>query len=197
MDAAGHLLQLQSLLPQGRAWPRDADAVLTDLLGGWAEEFARVDARAELLVEEADVRTSAELLGDWERLLGLPNPCTVAATSVAGRQLAAWQDLALQAGQTPAFYIALAAAIGAVIEIHEFDPAVDTYDSSLTALIAGGKYRHVWRVHVLTASDYWTFRAGIGRAGDRLEEGGTLDLECIITACRPAHSYVIFTYEGG
>lgn len=193
-DADAYTAQLQALLPQGAAWPRERDATLTRLLQGWAEEFARLDARVDLLFEEADPRTTAELMDDWERVLGLPDPCTAASTNLAARQLIAWRKLAFQAGQTPAFYIALAASVGVEVEIHEFDPDVDEHDGSLTPLITDGRWRFVWRVHVLTATDYTVFRAGIGVAGDLLVEGGSIDLECMIRAAAPAHTHVIFTY---
>ncbi|MDH7971795.1 DUF2313 domain-containing protein [Sphingomonas sp. AR_OL41] len=194
-SASQYAGQLQALLPTGPAWPREADAMLTRLLCGLAAEFGRLDARAHQLLEETDPRTAYELLGQWENVLGLPDPCTAMATSVAARQAACWRKLAFQAGQTPAFYIALAASIGFEIEIHEFDPDVDDYDGSLTALIAGGKYRFVWRVHVLNAGDYSVARIG-DPIGTRLVDGagGAVDLECILHAAKPAHTHVILTY---
>jgi len=193
-SAQDYLDQLQALLPAGSAWPRDPDAVLTQLLGGLAEEFARLDGRVSELFEEADPRFTHELIGDWERVLGLPDPCTATATTLAARQLIAWRKLAFQAGQTPAFYIALAASVGMEIEIYEFDPDVDDWDGSLTALIGSGKWRFVWRVHVLTATDFTLFRVGTSAVGERLVEGGAVDLECMIQAARPAHTRVIFSY---
>ena len=50
MTAPDYLASLQALLPQGFAWPRQADAALTRLLLAWADEFARVDIRAADLV---------------------------------------------------------------------------------------------------------------------------------------------------
>lgn len=194
-DADAYTAQLQALLPQGAAWSRDPDATLTRLLQGWAEEFARLDGRVDLLFEEADPRTAAQLMDDWERVLGLPDPCTAASTTLGARQLIAWRKLAYQAGQTPAFYVALAASVGMDVEIHEFDPDVDDHDASLTPLITDGKWRFVWRVHVLNATDYTAFRVGTSAVGERLIEGGSIDLECMIRAAAPAHTHVIFTYE--
>lgn len=193
-DAADYTAQLQALLPTGLAWPREPDAVMTALLAGLAEEFARLDSRIGDLFDEADPRSTLELIDEWERVLGLPDPCTASATTLAARQLIAWRKLAYQAGQTPAFYVALAASVGMEIEIHEFDPDVDDWDPTLTALITDGKWRFVWRVHVLTATDFTLFRVGTSAVGDRLVEGGAIDLECMIQAARPAHTRVIFSY---
>lgn len=192
-DEAAYVNQLKLLMPPGAAWSTDDDAGLGDLFTGWAQEMARLNARIDALYEEADPRTTVEMIGDWEASLGLPDPCTAAVTTLSGRQVIAWRKIAFQAGQTPAFYVALAASVGMEIEIHEFDPDVDDFDGSLTALIAGGRFRFVWRVDVLTATDFTVFRAG-SRAGDHLREGGAIDLECMIRAAAPAHTHVIFTY---
>ncbi|MCW3835960.1 YmfQ family protein [Sphingomonas canadensis] len=193
-DAAAYCAQLAALLPGGPAWPREPGARLMALLRAWAEEFARLDERAADLIEEAFPDTTYEMLADWERVLGLPDPCSSAALTLSARRAECVRKLAYQAGQTPAFYIALAASIGFEVEIHEFDPDVDEFDASLTALIGGGAWRHVWRVHVLNAGNFTIFRAG-DPAGQRLVEGDTaIDLECIFGAAKPAHTHVIFSY---
>lgn len=194
MTADAYRGQLQALLPSGAAWTREPDAVLTDLLDAQAQELARLDARAHALIEESDPRTATELLGDWENVLGLPDPCTEAADTVPARRLACWRKLAFQAGQTPAFYIAMAAAIGFAIEVHEFDPDVDDHDDSLAAEVAAGRWRYIWRVHITNAGSFHYFSAG-DPAGSLLLDGEpALGIECIITAARPAHTHVIFTY---
>lgn len=193
-SAAAYRAQLQALLPTGAAWPREEGAVLTQLLSGWAEEFARVETRMEQLIAEFDPRTAYETLPEWEAALGLPDPCTAAVTAIDARQLNVWRKLAYQAGQTPAFYIAMAASIGFEIEIHEFDPDVDDYDASLAAAVAAGRWRYVWRVHVLNGDDFSYFRMG-DAVGRRFVEGDqAMDLECIIKAAKPAHTHVIFSY---
>jgi uncharacterized protein YmfQ (DUF2313 family) len=187
--------QLVALLPFGPAWPRSTPgAALVGLMNGWADEFGRLDARAHQLLDETDPRTAYELLSEWENVLGLPDPCTAMATSIGARQAACWRKLAYQAGQTPAFYIALAASVGFAIEIHEFDPDVDDFDGSLTALIAGGEYRYVWRVHVLNAGDFTYFLAGDPVGGLLRDGDAAVDLECILTHAKPAHTLVIFSY---
>lgn len=193
-DAEHYLSQLQSLLPPGRAWTREPGANLTALLAAWADEFGRVDLRIDQLLGEYDPRMAYELLGEWEAALGLPDPCSSAATSIAARQLNCWRKLAFVGGQTPQFYIDLAAALGFAIEIHEFDPNVDDWDASLTPLITDGRWRFVWRVHVLNAGDFTFFRFGDPFGGQFREGDIAIDLECIITAAKPAHTHVIFSY---
>jgi len=90
--ATDYLAQLQALLPPGPAWPKGADASLTKMLTGLAQELARVDDRALQLVEEVDPRTTAELFIDWERVAGLPDACV---TAFAGDQTTAQRRASL------------------------------------------------------------------------------------------------------
>lgn len=191
-DVAAYTAQLQQLLPTGAAWSRDPSATLTAFLGALAAEFARVDARADDLLAEMAPRTTYELLEDWERVLGLPDGCTPVLGTLSERRAALVQKLTSLGGQTPAFYVALAASLGFEVLVHEFDPDVDDYSPGLD--ISGGKWRLVWRVEVLNQTDFTVFRAGDSAAGDRLVEGGALDLECVIRRAKPAHTQVVFTY---
>lgn len=194
MTASDYFGQLQAQLPTGAAWPRDVDTILAGLIRAEAEELSRLDARAQQLLDEADPRTAYELLPDWERVLGLPDRCTGAATTIAARQMACWRKLAYQAGQTRAFYIAAAATLGYEIAIHEFDPNVDDYDASLAAEVAAGRWRYIWRVDVLNAGSMDYMVAGDPAGSALLEAELALDLECIFRGAKPAHTHVIFTY---
>lgn len=193
-DRTSYQHQLVQLPPPGAAWPRDSVSVLASLLGAFGDPLSRVEERLAQLIAEYDPRTTYELLVEWEMALGLPDACAEPAASLDARRALIWRKLAYAAGQTPSFYIALAASIGFEIEIHEFDPDVDDYDPSLTAAIAGGRWRYVWRVHVLNAGDFSYARIG-DPVGVRLVEGdAAIGLECILTAAKPAHTHVIFSY---
>jgi uncharacterized protein YmfQ (DUF2313 family) len=80
--------QLQALLPTGAAWPRDEDAQLSLLMHGLGGELARAHNRALDLLEEADPHTAAEMLVDWERVVGLPDPCIPLPTDGDARRQA-------------------------------------------------------------------------------------------------------------
>jgi uncharacterized protein YmfQ (DUF2313 family) len=87
--ARDYVSEFQALLPSGAAWPRATDAVATELARGLTAEFARVDDRAAQLLLEMDPRTTTELIADWERIAGLPDPCADSAPSdLAGRRAA-------------------------------------------------------------------------------------------------------------
>jgi Uncharacterised protein conserved in bacteria (DUF2313) len=64
------------LLPPGRLW-RFLDAHLSDLFLGAADELARLDARGDDLLNEAEPSTATELLPEFERELGLDQAPTI------------------------------------------------------------------------------------------------------------------------
>jgi len=191
LTAAEYQDQLRALLPQGAAWPRAADSVLASLLLGWSEELARIDGRAWDLLEEIDPRTTTELIAEWERICGLPDPCSGLAPTLQGRRDAVLAKLTGRGGQSRAFYIALAAAFGFAITIEEFDlfTVGDTVGMSLT----GDPWRFAWLVRApeVTVRE---FAVGQSTAGEPLRSGGNHLLECVLTRLKPAHTHVIFAY---
>lgn len=192
-DAEGYTRLLQALLPTGSVWPRDPEATLTKLLAAWAAELARVDQRGDDLVDEADPRTAFEMLTDWERVCGLPGACHGTAEGLAQRRAAVANQLTFRGGQSRAFFLSLAAALGYQVGIEEFRPlrAGDlagsrTYDD---------EWAFVWRVRGPEASAISVLRAG-GGAGERLRTWGNALLECEIGRRSPAHTNVLFAYVG-
>lgn len=76
-------------LPRGAFWQRAIDSVATMLDTGLVQEFERIDLRiADLVNNEMDPRTTTEMLEDWERNFGLPDPCTEPPTTIEGRRQA-------------------------------------------------------------------------------------------------------------
>lgn len=193
LTATDYLAQLQALLPQGPAWPRDADAELTRLLTAWADELARVDGRTLDLVEEADPRTTAELLADWERVVGLPDPCVAALAATqttAQRRAALVGKLTTIGGQSAAYYIALAASLGYAITVTEFTlhDVEDDVEHALTA----APWQFAWQVNA--AQDTVGVLAVTDTVEDPLAWWGNELLECVISRLKPAHTHVLFAY---
>lgn len=114
MSADNYREQLQSLLPRGSAWPRESGAVLTQVLDGLAQELARVDLRVENLINEIDPRTTGELLPDFERVYGLPDPCVTDALTTDQRRNALVSKISNQGGQSPAYYLSVLERLGYV-----------------------------------------------------------------------------------
>lgn len=193
--------QLQALLPPGRAWPRSSDSWLGRLLGGLAEEFARIDGRAFNLLDEADPLSALELLPDWERVAGLPDPCVPISTVVRERQLAVARKIAGLGGQSRTFFIELAARAGLEVEIDEFEPF--TCISRCEDELFNDDWRFVWRIRVVASTTsfdsgfldrvaYFTATSG---CDERLVSWGSDNLECLINRAKPAHTIVLFAYD--
>lgn len=193
LTAAGaYLAQLQALLPQGAAWPRDGGATLTQLLAALAEELARVDQRAEDLLNEADPHTTYELLADWERVAGLPDPCTSADASLDARRLSLLQRLARRGDASPGYFIALAETLGYPgATVTEFRPFTCVSDCN-GSLNPAPLWTHQWQLNLPESRVVVMTCASPCNAS--LRTWGDSTLECVVNRLKPAHTDVNFTY---
>lgn len=190
MTADQYLSQLQALLPPGAAWTREPDAVLTRLLAGLAEELARVDRRAADLVIESDPRTATEMISSWERLAGLPDACTGPLDALAARRDAVHARIISQGGQTSAFFITLAAALGYTVTITEF--VSWTCMSPCDRPLCDEPWRFAWRVNAPeTTMREWTC---MSPCDEPLRSWGNELLECVFRQFQPAHTVLQFAY---
>lgn len=191
MMAPDYLAQIAALLPPGAALPREPDSVLMRLLAGPAEELARVEARAAALLDEADPRGASELLADWERVAGLPDPCLGPSPTIAQRRARLVQQLTQTRGQSPAFFVAVAQQLGAatasVTEFREHD-----CEQSCEAPVHGPEWRHAWRLNLpaVPVTDS-TVEDG---AETPLRVWGDTTIECVVRGLAPAHTTVLFAY---
>lgn len=187
-----YLLQLQALLPQGPAWSRAADALITKLLDAFAAEYANVGLRLDALINEADPRTTSELLPDWERVAGLPDPCVTADQTVEQRRAALVSKLTLLGGQSRAYYIAIAEGLGYPgATIDEYRP-MNCNDNCNDALYSQAD-RFAWQINL--PSDGGIFVANCNSPCDSpLQAWGDEAIECRISRYKPAHTTVIFAY---
>lgn len=192
MDASDYLAQLQELLPRGPAWPRDAASWLTKQLQAWADEFARVHGRAVALLDEGDPRETSELLDDFERITGLPDPCVTQGEeqSSAERREAVVARLTMMGAQSRAYFIAVAADLGYAITITELDAF--TVDDDVDEDITGEAWDFAWQVNAAEVTI--TELTVMGSVDDPLAWWGNEALECVLRKFKPAHTQVIFSY---
>jgi len=192
LSADDYARQLAALLPPGPAWSTDDDAAtLTLQLNAWAQEFARVQARADVLIEEADPRVTYELLTDYERIFGLPTACMYGIEqTVQQRHDALVSQMISIGGQSRAYFIALALAAGFSITITEFNP----FNVGMTVAdsIYGPDWYFAWQVNAPTTTVAW-FRIS-GGVNEALAAWGNQLLECLINRYKPAHTVAIFSY---
>jgi len=177
-SAASYAIELTQLLPPGIAWPRDPNSELGQLLLAWAQEFARLDQRCDDLMNEIDPRTTEEMLPDWERFTGLPDPAIPAPTTIEGRQIALCARLLSRGDPRPATFIAMAETFGYAATITLHVPfAADV--SSAEDLLYDDLSRFWWEMNVT---------APIGTATP------IVALEHEVRRAIPAHTYVTFNY---
>lgn len=183
-----YLSQLQALLPTGAAWPREPDTVLTTVLAAMADGLARAHNRALDLIEEADPRTTLELLADWERVCGLPDPCSGQAATIAERRAQVVARLTATGGQSPAYFIALAAALGFDITITE--RRARYYGRRRHGTPYGGEeMQRIWEVH-LPPELVFRRHHGQGFHGEPFASWGAQSLICMLERLKPAHTII-------
>ncbi len=151
-----------------------------------------------LLTQESDPRRTYELLPEWERALGLPDPCVPVVQTLPERRQALVNKLTIQGGQSRAFFIATAANLGYRIAITEYRP----FQFGLSSF--GGRRgrlllplsRFYWSVRV-SGGRSTRFQFGVSSFGrdSFLEIRKAQDLECIFRRWAPAHTVVIFDYH--
>lgn len=205
---------LVAKLPLGEVWPRSRTSALYKTLRGLMGIVGSWAARtAAFLIVEAFPPTSDLLLPDWERVLGLPEPCIpVTGDTVAERRLKVREKLQRRPGrQDRDYFFALAARLGYEITITEYIPAQcgitqcgQMFDAVPPYIVAGAgcgtpEIRFVWTVKLTGPRLTWfAFGFGGGRTGQdpHLRFARAEDLECILKRFKPAHTHLIFNYAG-
>jgi len=189
---ADYLQQMQALLPRGDAWSHEPDNVLTKLLTALAKEFSRVDARASDILDEADPRTTYELLIDWERVAGLPDTCTDQVDTLQERRDALVSKLTSIGNQSRQYFIDIAAALGYTITITEYRPYF--VNTAINMPINDETWRFVWSVN---APEETIRSMTVNSEVDMpLRDWGNEQLECLINKFKPAHTHALFAYGG-
>jgi len=197
-----------TLLPQGQAWPREPGSTLALSIKGLCQYWGYVDGRAgDLLERESDPRKTVEILPEWERAWGLPDPCFPSATTIAERQIMLVLFMTWMGGQSRDYFKSVAEFVGYTIEIKEFAPFMcgisqvgDTRtpppatlaDQNYRWYIGPAEQRFYWEVSVGQVGLTW-FRAGSGQAGvdHHLEFAVPTEFICLLDRWKPAHTMIV------
>jgi len=188
-----YLAMLKALLPGGLAWTRKVGSNLSNLLEAFAQEFERLDGRAELLINESDIRTTSELLPDWERVAGLPDACTDLAASQDARRQNLVTKISGRRANDKQYYIDMATQLGYSITIEELITPYETGHLLNGVEITAAEWVFVWRINAPVDTAVWA-RAGSAVAGDPIRTWGDELIECVINNLKPAHTHVLFAY---
>lgn len=130
-------------------------------------------------------------LADWERVLGLPDACAGGYTQTQTERItAALAKIRQRGGQSRAYFISLAQALGYDIAIEE--PAVYTCGSPCDQPIHDEPWHFAWTVRgpEVTVREF----ACLSGCADPLASWGNRMLECVINRLKPAHTHVLFAY---
>lgn len=145
------------------------------------------------ILQEADPRTTAAMLADWERVYGLPDPYITAngiIQSFQERRRALVSKVAMQGGQSPAFFISLANSLGYAITITECHP--QTTEDTSEYPIQDEQYRFVWYVNSALYTQLDLTSEGDTEMATVVWGNGLL--EAVINRYKPAHTHALFAY---
>ena len=196
MSADAYGRQLGQLLPPGAAWTQEPGSNLQRLLRALGESLARVHQRSDDLFRETDPRQTFEVLDRWEAALGLPDTCSLHGSQTVGERVqAVVAKLAGQAGQSRAYFIALAATFGYPgVTITEYQ-ARRHGRARMGELYGGEDWEEVWQLN-LPEQQVTTRQYGQAACGEPYQIWGDTRLECIVSRDKPAGSIVLFSYGG-
>ena len=187
--------QLVALLPPGPAWQYEFQPEIHALLKALGIELARVDARSLNLQAESLLDSFHEALVDWERVLNLPDECLGASGSVAERKAMVRMRLVELGGQTPAYYVQLAARMGySQARVREY--RAPRFGRSRFGRDHFGTWasQFMWVLDAgprLTGGSRW----GVTVWGERFGGNPSDVLVCVIRRAAPAHTLEFVEFE--
>lgn len=193
-DADAYTSALLALSPRGEAWPRDRRSIFARVLQAAADGLARIDRRVDDLRLEQQPLTTFELLPEWEVLVGEPDSCAGAATTLSERRQRVQARLTMRGGQSAVYFVELAASLG-------FTATVEQYRPAWAGFVAAGEplwseaAAFYWTLVVLddgSATQYLSVGDG---AGEPLAAWGDQALECTASRYQPAEGDVAFAYR--
>lgn len=198
---------LRALLPRGLVHEVREGSRRDNLTRAIAAVAVGVEERASQLHEEADPRTTFELLLDWERVVGTPDECNLEWGTTAARRAAIVARFTDAGGQTPQHLVDVAEALGFTITVEEYRPfegGISTGGEGGT-LPDGSDYRtgwavegedvHVFMIHGPIASPIFA-ECGVSACGDPLVDFDNEVLRCAMRRIKPAQTDVLFDLTG-
>lgn len=184
-----------ALLPPGDAWPRESDAVFSQMVHAAMATQARMHARAADLTEREVIPwTSEDLLPAWEAVYGLPDPCTPLNATIAQRQAALKARFAATGALNAEYYIQVAAAYGYNITISTFGPSKFNKSKFNQSKFYDRKWRFVLQVNAPSVVEY-PAKFNASKFQDPYMAYSTTQLSCILRRIIPAWANLIMNYS--
>lgn len=165
-----HRYVLDQLMPVSLGENQSNDMIIE------GRHLDEIEDEASALVDEMFPDTASELISDWERLLGLPDPCTGTPDTIADRQLLATAKWGEKRQLSLSYLVSVAELLGVTVTIENY--AARRYGQAvLGGPYNGRKWSNTITVHA----------SGLGT--DQRQQ-----LECTFTRLRPANTFLNFDY---
>ena len=195
-----YVSQLLSLLPNGFLWDKISDTNLKKMLIALATELVNSHIRLEKLTLEAVPTTTDELLEEWEKLLGLPDACSLlkfnGESTLNERKALILARIANKKPCTKAFLESFIESLGYKAEVSVLKPFVLGLSRAGDALNGANENRFFILVKLLEQKVEY-FRFGKSEMGK--DPMGRIDyakdLECYLKKYTPAYTRVCIGYK--
>lgn len=185
---------LLNLLPLGPLWAGFRSGAAGSLFLMLGRVYERNNSKAADLIADLFPGTTEQFLLEWEKTLGLPDSCVVSTQTQSERRAAVVDALTDEGGSSVAYYQRIASRHGVQISVRQFAPA------RAGVLRAGdpcygSDWAYAWEVG-LPQTVVSNFLAGRSCAGEPIRQWGAGYLECVLLKRSPAHTVLIFAYDG-
>ncbi len=183
----------QRLLPTGPIWPRDPASTQAQTILPLVKGYTRNADAALALLTDAFPLAPVQLLPEWQRTLGLPDPCAGPSPTLQVAQQQVNACFVASGGQSQAYFIGVAAALGYTITITQFAP-FRAGRSRAGDPANGQDWAFTWQINAPPIVIEY-FRAGDATAGEPLATWGNAVLQCEMQRLSPAHTILMFNYS--
>lgn len=186
-----------NLLPDGPVWPKTpaegSDApVVAQVSRALIKGYTRNAASGQGLLKDAFPVAPVMLLQEWEATLGLPDPCAGESPSIQVRQQQVAARFVASGGQSRAYFIKVAAALGYDITITPQAPS--RFGRAFGAPFGGTDWAFTWQVNYPQFTI--TPLAFGSQFGQPFATWGNTVLQCELNRLKPAHTIIIWNYQG-
>lgn len=208
----------KQLMPLGMLFDLEESSNFYKLIIAICANYELFDEYCDNFINEIYPNTTLELLPEWEREYGLPDSCSIPDSTIEQRRKLLLAKYNALGGQTPAYYIALAAYLGYAITIIEFADFAPfrTNINRTNDVLYGESWQWVWQVNcnlfnpayvatpnLSTANEplysdpnIIYFRTNISTTNTPLIQWGdnAEQVICFINKYKPAHTYVLYDF---
>lgn len=194
MNKENFLRLLQSLLPNGPAWPRNEDSWLTKLLSGISGILFYAFGRARKLKKESVPITVDEMLPDWEETLNIK---VKKGKTFGERREAVITKLTQKTSLTVNAYKQLAKTFGYEVEVREYRPFICGLGRCGSDYLDGPAENRFYLSIKVKGNRLRYGRCAVLRCGEPIQKIlYAQELEEALKEIRLAHVIIKTSYEG-